>query len=49
MRPPMEPIQHCISKRGIGNLDIDAQLKSLFKTKWIQRLLSPTNAFWKDL
>ena len=32
----------------IGFLDIDTQLNSL-KTKWIQRLLNPTNAFWKDL
>ena len=29
-------------------LDIDTQLNFL-KIKWIQRLLTPTNALWKDL
>ena len=29
-------------------LDIDTQLNSP-KIKWIQRLLNPTNALWKDL
>ena len=27
----------------------DTQLNSMLKTKWIQSLLNPTNAFWKDL
>ena len=48
MRPPRNLVQLSILKGGLGILDIDIQLNSL-KTKWIQRLLNPTNAFWKDL
>ena len=33
---------------GLGILEIDIQLNSL-KTKWIQKLLNPTNALWKSL
>ena len=33
---------------GLGILDIETQLNSL-KIKWIQRLLNPTNALWKNL
>ena len=32
----------------LGILDIEIQLKSL-KIKWIQRLLSPAYAIWKNL
>ena len=32
----------------LGILDIDIQLNYI-KIKWIQRLLNPTNAIWKDL
>ena len=48
LRPPRHLIQLSIWKGGLGILDIDTQLNSL-KTKWIQRLLKPTKAFWKDL
>ena len=48
MGPPRHLIQLSIWKGGIGILDIDTQSNSL-KTKWIQRLLNPTNAFWRDL
>ena len=48
----MTPLKHLFQlstwKGGIGILDIDTQLNFL-KTKWIQKLLNPTNAFWKDL
>ena len=33
---------------GLGILGMHTQLSSL-KTKWIQMLLNPTKAFWKDL
>ena len=33
---------------GLGILDIETQLNSL-KIKWIQRLLNPTTALWKNL
>ena len=33
---------------GVGILDIEMQLKPL-KIKWIQRLLNPTYAPWKNL
>ena len=33
---------------GLGILDIETQLNSL-KIKWIQRLLNPINALWKNL
>ena len=46
---PRQLIQLCIRKGGLGILDIDTRLNSMSKTKWIQRLLSPTNVFWKDL
>ena len=48
MRPPRHLIQLSTWNGGLGILDIDTQLNSL-KTKWIQRLLNPTNALWKDL
>ena len=48
MRPPKHLIQLSTWNGGLGILDIDTQLNSL-KTKWIQRLLNPTNALWKDL
>ena len=48
VRPPWHLVQISILKGGLGILDIDTQLNSL-KTKWIQRLLNPTNAFSKDL
>ena len=48
MRPPRHLVQLFTWKGGIPILDIDNQLNSL-KAKWIQRLLNPTNAFWKDL
>ena len=48
MRPPRHLVQLFILKRGLGVLDIDNQLNYL-KTKWVQILLNPTHAFWKDL
>ena len=48
MRLPRHLIQLSTWKGRIGILDIDIQLNSL-KTKWIQKLLNPTNALWKDL
>ena len=45
----MELIQLCIWKRGLDILYIDIKLNSMLKTKWIQRLLNPANAFYKDL
>ena len=44
-----QAIQLCIWKGGLGILDLDTQLNSILQTKWIQRLLNPTNVFWKDL
>ena len=35
-------------RHSLDILDIDTQLNFL-KIKWIQRLLTPTNALWKDL
>ena len=40
--------QLSIWRGGLGILDKDTQLNSL-KRKWIQRLLNPTNALWKNL
>ena len=40
--------QLSIWRGGVGALDIDTHLKYL-KIKWIQKLLNPTNASWKDL
>ena len=40
--------QLSIWRGGLGILDKDTQLNSL-KRKWIQRLLNPTNALWKEL
>ena len=48
MRPPRHIAQLPIWKGRLGILNIDTQQKSL-KIKWIQRLLNPTNAVWKDL
>ena len=48
IRPPRHLIQLPIWKGGLGILDIDTQLNSL-KIKWIQRLLHPATALWKDL
>ena len=48
IRPPRHLAQLPISKGGLGILDIDTQLNSL-NIKWIQKLLVPTNALWKDL
>ena len=47
-RPPKDLVQLPIWKGGQGILDKDTQLNSL-KTKQIQKLLNPTNAFQKDL
>ena len=47
-RPPWHLAQLSIWRGGTGFLDIDTQLKSL-NIKWIQRLLNPTNAVWRDL
>ena len=47
----MRPLRHLIQlstwNGGLGILDVDSQLNSL-KTKWIQRLLNPTNALWQN-
>ena len=48
MKPLRLLVQLSILKCGQGILDTYTQLNSL-KTKWIQRLLSPTNVYWKDL
>ena len=48
IRPPRHLIQLPIWKGGLGILEIDTQLNSL-KIKWIQRLLHPATALWKDL
>ena len=48
IRPHRHLTQLPTWKGGLGILDIDTQLNSL-KIKWIQRLLHPTNALWKDL
>ena len=48
-RPPRELIQVDIWKGRIDILDIDTELNSMLKAKWIQRLLNPFNTFWKDL
>ena len=48
MRPPRHLVQLSTWNGGIAILYMDTQLNSL-KTKLIQRLLNPTNAFWKDL
>ena len=48
IHPHRHLLQLPIWKGGLGILNIDTQLNSL-KVKWIQRLLHPTNALWKDL
>ena len=47
-RSPRHIAQLFIWKGRLGILNIDTQQNSL-KIKWIQRLLNPTNAVWKDL
>ena len=47
-RSPRGLVQLSISTSGPGILEIDTQLNSL-KIKWIQRLLNPKNALWKNL
>ena len=46
-RLPRHLAQLSIWKSGLGMRDIDPQLKSL-KIEWIQSLLYPTTALWKD-
>ena len=41
-------VQLSIWRCGLGVSDIDTQLNSL-KIKWLQKLLNPTHAVWKDL
>ena len=48
IRPPRHLAQLSIWIGRLGILDIKTQLNSL-KIKFIQRLLNPTNALWKDL
>ena len=48
IHPPRHLLQLPIWKGWLGILNLDTQLNSL-KVKWIQRLLHPTNALWKDL
>ena len=48
IRPPSNLSQLSTWKGGQGILNTKTQLNFL-KTKWIQRLLNPTNALWKDL
>ena len=48
IRPLRRQTQLSIWTIGVGILDIETQLNSL-KIKWIQRLLNPTNALWKNL
>ena len=47
-RPPRYLAQLSIWRGAVGILEQDTQLTSL-KIQWIQRLLNPTNALWKDL
>ena len=47
-RPPMHLHQPSVWRGAADILDIDTKLIFL-KIKWIQRLLNPTNALWKDL
>ena len=42
MRPPRQIVQLFIWKGGLGVLDIDTQLNSKLKAKWIQKLSTPT-------
>ena len=48
IRPPRYLAQISIWMIGLGILDVQTQVNSL-KIKWIQRLLNPTNAVWKNL
>ena len=48
IRPLRHLAQLYLYRSGLGVLDIETQLNSL-KTKWIKRLLNPTNALWKNL
>ena len=48
IQPLRPPTQLSIWRDGISSLNIDTQLNYI-KIKWIQRLLNPTNALWKDL
>ena len=48
IRPLRRQTQLSIWTIGVGILDIETQLNSL-KIKWIQKLLNPTNALWKNL
>ena len=48
IRPPRNLAQLSIWINGLGILVIETQLNSL-KIKWIQRLLNPTNALWKNV
>ena len=48
IQPLRPPTQLSIWRDRIGSLNIDTQLNYI-KIKWIQRLLNPTNALWKDL
>ena len=47
-RPPRHLAQLSIWTIGLDILDIKTQLNS-FKIKWIQKLLNPINALWKNL
>ena len=47
MRPPRHLVQLSILKGGPGILEIDTELNSKLKAKFIQRLLNPSNALWK--
>ena len=47
-RPPRHLAQLSIWTIGLDILDIETQLNSL-KIKWIQKLLNPINALWKNL
>ena len=47
-RPPRHLAQLSIWTIGLDILDIETQLNS-FKIKWIQKLLNPINALWKNL
>ena len=48
IRLPRYLAQLSIWMSGLGILDIETQLNSL-KIKWIQMLLNPTNALYKNL
>ena len=48
MQPPRYLAQIVVWMIRLGILDIETQLNFL-KIKWIQKLVNPTNALWRNL